>query len=97
MPKKITLKHPPSEAAGLAALLERVATAGELQKLLGELLTPNEIHDLSLRLRLLQMLRDGVPQRKISETLHISLCKITRGSRILKNPDSVIVKLLQSS
>jgi TrpR family trp operon transcriptional repressor len=33
-------------------------------------------------------------QRKIADELGISLCKITRGSKILKNRKSVTVRML---
>jgi TrpR family trp operon transcriptional repressor len=92
-------KIPAGETTGpaeLARLLERAAAGNELETLLAELFTPRELHDLALRLRLLRMLCDGVSQRKITAALGISLCKITRGSRLLKNPDSAVKKLLQA-
>jgi len=90
-------KIPPVEKtdpAELARLLERAAADKGLETLLAEIFTPRELHDFALRLRLLRMLCDGVSQRKITAALGISLCKITRGSRILKNPGSVVKKLL---
>jgi TrpR family trp operon transcriptional repressor len=97
--KKTTRKKAPkpsqADIAELTALLERAAAAGDLSKLLDELLTPTELRDLCLRMCLLRQLTDGTPQRKISETLGISLCKITRGSRILKTPGSIAAKLLK--
>ena len=41
------------------------------------------------------LLQAGVPQRRIAEELGISLCKITRGSRILKRPQGVIRGILE--
>ena len=61
-----------------------------------ELLTPAEIEDFALRWRLLKRLDAGLPQRKISQQLGISLCKITRGSRILKKKDSKVKISLRS-
>ena len=93
-------KIPPVEKtdpAELARLLERAAADKGLETLLAEIFTPRELHDFALRLRLLRMLCDGVSQRKITAALGISLCKITRGSRILKNPGSVVKKLLTES
>lgn len=40
------------------------------------------------------MLAEGIPQRQIAEELGVSLCKITRGARILKQTDSVTKKHL---
>ena len=42
-----------------------------------------------------QLLDEGVTQRAIAERLGVSLCKITRGSRFLKDPESVVRKILE--
>lgn len=65
-----------------------------MQKLLEELLTPNELKDLLLRWNLMKDLYRGRPQRDIAAAYGISLCKITRGSKILKQKDSYCRKLL---
>ena len=96
--KRTAPKHTPQpEVEALAALLAASASAGNLPVLLREILTPAELHNLTLRLRLLRMLCDGVSQRNITAALGISLCKITRGSRILKNPESISAKLLKNT
>jgi len=95
--KRANTKLPPPQLDGLSELLARAASSGNLPALLGELCTPRELHDLALRLRLLHMLCDGVSQRKISAALGVSLCKVTRGSRILKNPGSVVKQFLENS
>ncbi|MBO4287058.1 MAG: transcriptional regulator [Kiritimatiellae bacterium] len=56
----------------------------ELRSFLEDLFTPSELCDLALRWRLVERLAAGESQRKIAGELGISLCKITRGSRILK-------------
>ncbi len=66
----------------------------ELNLLFEDLLTPAELADVSLRWKLLKALHQGTTQRKIAETYGISLCKITRGSKVLKNKDSVMLKML---
>ena len=73
-------------------LLEVISSIKDLNRLelfFKEILTPSETEDLSLRWKLLKDLNAGVPQRKIARKYGISLCKITRGSKILKNKDSV--------
>jgi len=55
-----------------------------------EILTESELEILSKRWRILSMLHEGRTQREISKELNVSLCKITRGSKILKNQNSVI-------
>ena len=61
----------------------------QMHRFLEEILTPAEREDLSLRWQLMQMLTEGIPQRQIAETLGVSLCKITRGAKILKQNNSV--------
>ncbi|MBF0302266.1 MAG: transcriptional regulator [Desulfamplus sp.] len=69
----------------------------ELQSFFDEILTPGELADLSLRWKLLKDLHSGMTQRKIAEKYGISLCKITRGSKILKRQNSVVQKILEKS
>ena len=77
-----------TEAAAL------VTDPRELEAFLSELLTPTELHDLVLRWELLELLEQGVSQRKVAAKLGISLCKITRGAKILKRPGSVAARVL---
>ena len=79
----------------VAGVLASIRSPEAVEELLTELLTPTELHDFSLRWKLLQLLAAGVPQRKIAHDLSISLCKITRGSRILKQRDSVSAAALK--
>ncbi|MFH0976073.1 MAG: Trp family transcriptional regulator [Spirochaetota bacterium] len=55
-----------------------------IEKFLLSLLTNNEIKEISSRWELVRLLDLGFSQRKISERLGLSLCKITRGSKELK-------------
>ena len=77
-------------------LFAGISDVSMMRRLFNELLTESERHDLVLRWKLLKMLRDGIPQREIASRLHISLCKITRGAKILKDEQSVVRKLLES-
>lgn len=52
------------------------------------LLTESELEEIGKRWALVRLLDKGYSQRKIAETLHLSLCKITRGSRELKKENS---------
>ena len=58
------------------------------RKLFEELLTSAELTDISKRWYLMKELYQGKPQRTIAKEMEISLCKITRGSRVLKKDDS---------
>ncbi|WP_223292788.1 Trp family transcriptional regulator [Breznakiella homolactica] len=58
------------------------------------LLTPAEITDIAARWALVKALDQKIPQREIAKDLGLSLCKITRGSRELKKPDSGFRRIL---
>lgn len=79
----------------LVRVLAEMTDLPEMEKFLGEILTQKEISDLTLRWQLLKELHAGEPQRKIAARHGISLCKITRGSRILKAGDSVCASILK--
>lgn len=66
----------------------------ELHSFFTDLFTPAELEDITLRWKLLKDLHSGMTQRKIAEKYGISLCKITRGSKVLKNKESVVLRLL---
>jgi TrpR family trp operon transcriptional repressor len=96
MPQRPKKVKDTANARDVAEAIARLSSADEINQFLDEILTPTERHDIALRWELLERLKAGVPQREIAEKLHISLCKITRGSRILKNPNAIIPKLLDA-
>ena len=59
------------------------------------LLTPAEIGDIAARWALVKSLENKIPQREIAKRLGISLCKITRGARELRKPDSAFQYMLE--
>ncbi len=73
-----------SQTDDLAKLVSAVRTKGETERLLADLLTPQEIEELDMRWRIIQELHRGRPQREIAEKLGVSISKITRGSRALQ-------------
>ncbi len=68
----------------------------EMIEFFQEIFTPKEISDLTLRWQLLKELYEGNPQRSIAEKHRISLCKITRGSKILKGDSSFTRRILDN-
>lgn len=50
---------------------------------LDRLLTPAEYTEISKRLQIFKLLRDGVPHRKIAEQLGVGIATVSRGSRAL--------------
>lgn len=75
-------------------VLAGISDVTRMTKILEELLTPAERDTLATRWTLLRELADGIPQREIASHLGISLCKITRGSKLLKDENSVVAELL---
>jgi TrpR family trp operon transcriptional repressor len=80
----------------VATVLSAINSPLEMRLFLKELLTPGEVLDITLRWKLLELLADGMSQRKIAEERKISLCKITRGSKILKQKGAVTARVLKS-
>ena len=79
----------------ISNILKKIDSAKEIQNFLLELLTESEVETLSKRWHIVKMLIEGKTQRDIAEELNVSLCNITRGAKILKNKDSVIIKKLK--
>jgi len=65
-----------------------------MKYMMQELFTSAELDDISLRWALMKLLKRGITQRQIASQLGISLCKITRGAKILKDENSIIEKKL---
>lgn len=86
------------EKSGIDDLIKtlcKIRQPDKMQQLLEEILTPTEYHDLAMRWELMQRLLEGSTQRKIANDLRISLCKITRGAKILKQKGAVTKKYLK--
>lgn len=78
----------------LIELFKKVDDHETMTRLFREIFTEKEISDIVLRWELMKGLYRGETQRSIAARHGISLCKITRGSRLLKDPNSVINRLL---
>ena len=78
----------------LSKLIKKIETEAELASFFKDLLTESELETLSKRWRILNMLKEGYTQREISKELSVSLCKVTRGSKIIKNKKAVLTKYL---
>lgn len=78
----------------LAEVFTKIKDITIMKKFMNEILTDAERKDLNLRWELMQKLQEQTPQREISSQLGVSLCKITRGAKILKDSESVSFKIL---
>ncbi len=76
----------------IARFLAQTEEPKQIKKFLEEILTPAEMRDLASRWEIVRLLKQGMSQRKIAKTLHVSLCKITRGSKELKKARSLLRK-----
>lgn len=88
---RITLE----EINDIAGFLFSLKDRNQITEFFKEILTEPEADTLSKRWQILKMLQEGKTQRSIARDLQVSLCKVTRGSKILKNKKSVISKYLK--
>ena len=72
----------------IAEVLSETDDKNLIEIFLKSILTSNEIDEISSRWEIVKLLSNGMSQRKISEKLGVSLCKITRGSKELKKDPS---------
>ena len=95
--KKIVLtKEEQSAKEYLLDLLCSITDKDEMSSLLDDLLTQKEHVDIIQRYLLMDDLYKGISQRDIASKRKMSLCKITRGSRMLKKKNGYMKKLLSS-
>ncbi|MBO5738055.1 helix-turn-helix domain-containing protein [bacterium] len=81
----------------ISKLVKDIQNETEVEKFFQELLTEAEIDTLSKRWRILEMLNQGKTQREIAKELQVSLCKVTRGAKILKNKSSMLAKYMANN
>lgn len=79
----------------LFKVIKELDTPEEINQLFNEILTKSEMEVLSKRWHILNMLNDGCTQREIAKELKVSLCKVTRGSKILKDKNAIVTKFLR--
>jgi len=86
--KGAVLRKSKARGRGLNNLCEALADADNAEQIgdfLKGILTPAERARIALRWELVKLLqRGGVSQRSVGKMLRVSLCKITRGARELK-------------
>jgi TrpR family trp operon transcriptional repressor len=68
-------------------LLDHLLEADSREQLdirLRQLLTQTEYEEVCTRLQILAQLKQGIPQRKIAESLGVGIATVSRGARVLK-------------
>ena len=83
----------PDEAHLLQALCA-IDDPAEMHRVLSDLLTRSEVAALRKRWAILCLLREGVPQREIARRIGGSLCNVTRGARLMRDPASASAVLM---
>lgn len=78
----------------IAKVFASITDPKDMEKFIDEMLTTKEVNDLALRWQLLKGLNEGESQRNIAAKHGMSLCKITRGSKVLKGKGCIAGKIL---
>ena len=71
-----------------------VTSKTDMVDLFDDIFTPSERDDMVKRWLLMDDLYKGKPQREIAADRNLSLCKITRGSKMLKKEDGFMRRFL---
>lgn len=79
----------------LLGVFAETKTPEDVKALFEDMFTESERRDFTIRWKLMNDLYRHVSQRTIANELHISLCRITRGSRMLKKSDGYVRRLLE--
>jgi TrpR family trp operon transcriptional repressor len=81
----------------LVDLLSGIAVSTTMADTLSNLLTPQELEEMTLRLQIFKGLLKNKSQRQLAKDLNVSLATISRGSRELKYGKPGIKKVLAKS
>lgn len=79
----------------LVQALCKIDDEKKMNAFLEEILTPAENKTIPARWELMLRLKNGETHRKIASDLKMSLCKITRGNKFLKDKNSITYSLLE--
>jgi TrpR family trp operon transcriptional repressor len=64
--------------------LIKIKSEKEMEDFLLGILTPKELEEMPRRLKIVKMLKGGIPQHEIAESLGVGVATVTRGSRELQ-------------
>ncbi len=78
----------------LLKLFTDVEDVDDMKALFEDMFTSAELKDFTIRWKLMNELYEHIPQRTIASQLGISLCRITRGSKMLKKKDGYVRRKL---
>ena len=69
----------------LSNLIEQIDDREYLNSFLKDLLTEKELKDITERIQIFRLLKQGKTQRYIAEKLNISVTTVNRWAKVLKN------------
>lgn len=75
---------PLSHLNELCDIFKKIRNRSEALALFKDILTPRELVSVVERWQIVKCLIKGMPHRKISQTLKVSIDKVTRGAKALK-------------
>jgi Trp operon repressor len=81
----------------LAVLLSKIKDSKLMDKFLEDILTPAEYEEVVTRWQIIKLLTQGMPQREIAAYLKVSIAKITRGSRELRDKNGGFWRVLKKN
>lgn len=79
----------------LRVLRKAVIDSSVFEAFLEDLLTPSEYEEIIKRWQIVKQLYEGIPQRKIANSLRVGVGTVTRGSRELLNKKGGFRRVLQ--
>lgn len=92
--EKVNIINNDRKLSEISEIVSNLDCVENVESFIKELFTPSEIEDIFQRWNILKMLSKNESQRAISKTLSVSLCKVTRGAKILKDEKSIIRQIL---
>lgn len=68
----------------LLNLLIELKSRENMEDFIVGILTPHELEQVIMRLKLVKMIKKGIPHHEIARRLGVGVATVTRGSRMLK-------------
>ena len=76
-------------------MLAKISDEDLMNRVLSNLLTPQEIEEIALRVQIIKGLKAGESQRELADRLGVSLGTISRGSRELQYGEQGVSEVLE--
>jgi TrpR family trp operon transcriptional repressor len=79
----------------MAAFVKSLECEEDICEFFVEMFSDSELSNIEKRWHILTLLEEGKTQREIAHDMHVGLCKITRGAKLLKDPSSLCVRYMK--